>query len=258
MAESPIKSWVERDGKLQRVRLARPKGNIVDIEMIDALAKVFSEIEGRHELRAVIMDHEGPHFGFGASIPEHLPDMVDTLVTKLHVLIKQMLHCPIPILGVVRGQCVGGSLELVLTCNMVFASHDAFLGQPEVKLGTMAPVGSCILPERIGRNWAEDLLLSGRSVSAAEAQAIGLVNQVADDAETAALTYFDRYMADMSATGIRFATRAVRHAMVTRVCAELDIVEAIYLKELMKTTDPVEGLTAFMERRKPVWSRHTG
>ncbi len=122
MGQSPIKSWIERDGKLQRVRLARPNGNIVDIEMIDALARVFTEIEDRHELRAVIMDHEGPHFGFGASIPEHLPDMVQTLVTKLHVLIKQMLHCPVPLLGVVRGQCLGGSLELALLWQIVIGS----------------------------------------------------------------------------------------------------------------------------------------
>lgn len=257
MSDLPIKTWFERSGTLLRVRLARPKGNIVDIAMIEALETAFQQHVDKPELRAVIMDHEGPHFGFGASIPEHLPGIVETLVPNLHKLIKRMLRCPVPLLTVVRGQCVGGSLELVLAGSLIFASPDAFLGQPEVKLGTMAPVGSCILPERIGRALAEDLLMSGRSVTAAEGKAIGLVNQVAEDPEAAALAYFDTYFAEMSASGIRFTTRAVRHAMVARVCAELDIVETIYLKEMMQGPDPVEGLTAFMEKRKPVWSdRH--
>lgn len=255
MSNSPITCWFERNGSLLRLRLARPKGNIVDIAMIDALAKAFAQHADQGDVRAVILDHEGPHFGFGASIPEHLPGIVETLVPSLHRLIKQMLRCPVPLLNVVRGQCVGGSLELVLAGNLIFAGTDAVFGQPEVKLGTMAPVGSCILPERIGRYHAEDLLLSGRSVNAAEAKAIGLVNQVADDPEAAALAYFDAHMAELSPTAVRFATRAVRHAMVERVCAEMDVVEAIYLKEMMKTPDPVEGLNAFMAKRKPVWAK---
>lgn len=258
MNDSPIKTWIDRDGALLRVRLARPKGNIVDIAMIDALDEVFRQHAERRSLRAALLDHEGPHYGFGASIPEHLPGLVETLVPKLHRLIKRMLNFPVPLLQVVRGQCLGGSLELVLTGNIVFAGPDAQFGQPEVKLGTMAPVGSCILPERVGRALAEDLLLSGRSIPAAEAKAIGLVNDVADDPEAAALAYFDRHLAQMSPSGIRFATRAARHAMVSRVTAELDVVEAIYLDEMMKTPDPVEGLKAFMEKRKPVWSAGAG
>lgn len=254
MSAAPIKTWTERNGTLLRTRLATPKGNIVDIAMIEALDEVFTKNVASPDLRAVILDHEGPHFGFGASIPEHLPGLVETLVPKLHRAIKRMLRCPVPLIALVRGQCVGGSLELALTANLIFAGTDALFGQPEVKLGTMAPVGSCILPERMGRAQAEDLLLSGRSVSALTAQEYGLVNDVSDDPEAAALAYFDRYFASMSATGVRFATRAVRHAMLTRVEAELDIVEAIYLKELMATPDPVEGLNAFMEKRKPVWS----
>ncbi len=253
MTHSPIKTWFERDGRLLRIRLARPKGNIVDIEMIEALQAILLEQRANNQLLGAIFDHEGPHFGFGASIPEHLPAQVDELVTKLHRVIKDLLAFPVPLVMLVRGQCVGGSLELVLAAHLIFASPDAMLGQPEVRLGTMAPVGSCLLPERIGRAQAEDLLLSGRSVTAEEARRLGLVNEVVADVEAAALTYFDTYLAGHSPNSLRCAVKAVRRAMLARVVPELDAVEAIYLKEMIKHPDPEEGLRAFMEKRKPVW-----
>jgi len=253
MSKRPITTWLDRGGRLLRIRLATPKANIVDIAMIEAMEETLQKYEGKSDLMAVLLDHEGPHFGFGASIPEHLPDTVNELVSKLHRMLKRMLAFPVPILVVVRGQCVGGSLEVVIAGHLIFAATDAQLGQPEVRLGTMAPVGSCILPERIGRAQAEDLLLSGRSVTADVARQIGLVNDVSENPEAAALAYFDKYLAPHSATGLRFSVRAVRRAFLNRVIPELDAVERIYLDELMKTHDPVEGLTAFIEKRPPVW-----
>jgi len=253
MTKTPIKTRLDRDGRLLRVRLTQPEANIVDIAMIDALQAVLERYRNQLELMGVLLDHEGPHFGFGASIPEHLPDRVSELVTKLHRMLKGMLAFPVPILVVVRGQCLGGSLELVMAGHLIFVAPDAILGQPEVKLGTMAPVGSCILPERLGRAHAEDLLISGRSIPAETAKAIGLVNEVSPDPEAAAVAYFDKYLASHSPTGLRFTVRAVRRAFLDRVIPELDAIERIYLNELMNTPDPVEGLTAFMEKRQPIW-----
>lgn len=253
MVDLPIKSWLERDGRLLRIRLAKPKSNIVDIAMIAALEDVLRRQRDNGKLLGVIFDHEGPHFGFGASIPEHLPDKVDDLVTKLHVMIRNMLAFPVPVMMLVRGQCVGGSLEVVLAGHLIFASRDAMFGQPEIRLGTMAPVGSCLLPERIGRAQAEDLLLSGRSISAEEAHRLGLVNEVSENPESTALAYFDAYLSGHSPNSLRHAVKAVRHALLARVFPEMDAVEAIYLKEMIRHPDPEEGLRAFIEKRKPVW-----
>jgi cyclohexa-1,5-dienecarbonyl-CoA hydratase len=253
VSNSPIKTWHERDGRLLRVRLTRPKANIVDLEMIEALHVTLREQKANPKLLAVIFDHEGPHFGFGASIQEHLPAQVDELVTKLHKMIKELLAFPVPVMMLVRGQCVGGSIEVVLAGHLIFVSPDAMLGQPEIRLGTMAPVGSCLLPERIGRAQAEDLLLSGRSVNAEEGKRLGLVNEIVEDLEAHALAYFDNYLAGHSPNSVRHAIKAVRHAMLARVIPELDVVEAIYLKEMNSHPDPEEGLRAFMEKRKPVW-----
>ena len=223
MSKSPLKVWLEREGRLLRIRLATPKANIVDIAMIEAFEATMQQHEVSNRLMCIIIDHEGPHFGYGASIPEHLPDQVDELVTKLHRMIKRMLAFPVPIIVLVRGQCLGGSLEVVIAGHLIMAAPDAVFGQPEVRLGTMAPVGSCLLPERIGRAHAEDLLLSGRSISAAEAKTLGLVNVVADDLQAAALAYFDTHLAGHSASSLRFAVRAVRRADAPPVVLDTDL-----------------------------------
>lgn len=252
--DSPaIRTWAERDGRLLRIRLDRPKANIVDIAMIEAITTALEQYRADRGAAALLVDHAGPHFGFGASIPEHLPARVRELVTKLHRAIKMLLAFPVPVLMAVRGQCLGGSLEIVLAGHLIFAAPDARLGQPEIRLGAMAPVGSCLLPERIGRARAEDLLLSGRSVGADEALQLGLVNAVAGDPEAAALAYFDAHFAAQSINGLRYAVKAARHAMLARVAHELDAVESMYLDEMIRHPDPEEGLRAFIEKRKPAW-----
>jgi cyclohexa-1,5-dienecarbonyl-CoA hydratase len=153
----------------------------------------------------------------------------------------------------IRGQCLGGGLELASAGHLLFAAPDAKFGQPEIQIGVFAPAASCLLPERIGLAAAEDLLLSGRSIGAEEASAIGLVTELADDPEGAALNYFDRHLAPKSASSLRFATRAARHGTIERVSAKLSAVETIYLGELMATQDAVEGLSAFIGKRPARW-----
>jgi len=204
-------------------------------------------------LTAVLLDAEGPHFSFGASVAEHMPGRCAAMLSSLHALLLQMTEAPVPILAAVRGQCLGGGLELVCAATLIFATPDAKFGQPEIKLGVIAPAASCFLPERLGPARAEDLLVSGRSLEAAEAYSVGLVHSVADDAETAALAYFDSQLAQLSASSLRFALRAARMGTVERMRVKLAAVEKLYLGELMATRDPIEGLSAFMEKRLPRW-----
>ncbi|MCB1546007.1 MAG: cyclohexa-1,5-dienecarbonyl-CoA hydratase, partial [Rhodoblastus sp.] len=130
---------------------------------------------------------------------------------------------------------------------------DAKLGQPEIQIGVFAPAASCLLPERVGLAAAEDLLLSGRSIGTDEALRIGLVTAVADDPEAAALAYFDKHLAPKSAAALRHATRAAREGVVDRVARKLAAIEKLYLDDLMATSDAVEGLTAFIEKRPARW-----
>ncbi|CAA7617164.1 Cyclohexa-1,5-dienecarbonyl-CoA hydratase [Magnetospirillum sp. LM-5] len=250
---SALKVWRDRDGKLLRLRLARPKANIVDAEMIGALNAALVEAKADIHLRGVLLDHEGPHFSFGASVPEHMPDQCAGMLKSLHELVREMVAYPVPIMVAVRGQCLGGGLEVAAAGHLMFVSEDARLGQPEIQLAVFAPAASCLLPERMPRAAAEDLLFSGRSITGAEAVATGLANALADEPEAAALAWFDAGLAKHSASSLRFAVSAARAGMVERVIAKIALVEDLYLNGLMATRDAVEGLTAFVEKRPAHW-----
>ena len=157
-----------------------PKANIVDAEMLGALAAALDRHLGNDNLLAVLIDAEGPHFSFGASVEEHLPQSCAEMLKTLHGLVLKMVESPVPILVAVQGQCLGGGLEVAMAGHLMFLSEDAQLGQPEIKLGVFAPAASVILPERMPRVLAEELLYSGRSISAAAAVANGLANVVGE------------------------------------------------------------------------------
>jgi cyclohexa-1,5-dienecarbonyl-CoA hydratase len=250
---SPLKDWLDRDGALLRLRLARPKANIVDAAMIAALSGALVAYRGHPGLRGVLLDSEGPHFSFGASVEEHLPDRCAAMLASLHALVLAMIEFPVPILVAVRGQCLGGGLEAALAGGPIFAAPDAQFGQPEMKLGVFAPAASVLLPYRVNQPMAEDLLFSGRSLGAEEAKAAGLVHTVFDDPEAAALAYFDQHLAGKSAASLACAVTAARAPMIANVRRRLAEVEALYLGQLMQTRDANEGLLAFLAKRKPNW-----
>jgi cyclohexa-1,5-dienecarbonyl-CoA hydratase len=253
MSDNPLKTWLERDGALLRLRLARPKANILDAAMVAALGAAFDANRGNRGALAVLLDHEGPHFSFGASVEEHLPERCAEMLASLHALLLHMLAWPKPILVAIRGQCLGGGLELASAASLLFLAPDAHLGQPELKLGVFAPAASVLLPMRIGQARAEDLLYSGRSIDAPTALAWGLANEVADDPVLAALAYFEQHLAGKSAAALACAVHAAREPFVELARARLGELESLYLETLMRTRDAPEGLRAFIEKRQPKW-----
>jgi cyclohexa-1,5-dienecarbonyl-CoA hydratase len=252
-AVSPLKAWLDHDGALLRLRLARPKANIVDARMIGALQAAFDMHRSSAGLRCVLLDAEGPHFSFGASVEEHLAERCAAMLASLHALIITMAEFPLPILVAVRGQCLGGGLEVALAGGPIFAHPEAQFGQPEIKLGVFAPAASCLLPWRVNQAAAEDLLWSGRSVAGTAALAMGLVQTLADDPEAAALAYFDEHLRPRSAAALAHAVAAVRAPRTRELRQRLAEVERLYLDSLMKTVDANEGLAAFLARRTPAW-----
>ncbi len=255
-AESPLKAWLERDGALLRLRLARPKANLVDAGMIAALHAALSEYCTSNGLRAVLLDAEGPHFSFGASVEEHLPDQCAQMLASLHALLVAMIEFPAPILVAVRGQCLGGGLELALACGPIFAANEAQFGQPEIRLGVIAPAASVLLPYRVSQPVAEDLLFTGRSIGAAEAAACGLVQTLAEDPEGAALAWFEQHLQGKSAIALGCALAAARGQMRLDVRRRLTEIEQLYTERLMRSHDANEGLTAFLAKRQPAWTHN--
>jgi cyclohexa-1,5-dienecarbonyl-CoA hydratase len=241
------------DGAVRRVVLTGSKGNIIDMEMNRALIAAFREAGAVPSLKAIVLEGDGAQFSYGASVQEHLPDQVAAMLRGFHDLFRVLIAAAVPTLAAVRGRCLGGGLELAAFCHRVFAAPDALLGQPEIALGVFAPVASMFLRERVGRGAAEDLCLSGRTIGAAEAQRIGLVDVVADDPSGAAIAYAREHLLPRSASSLRHAVRAVRHDLAARFEADIAAQERLYLGGLMKTTDAVEGIRAFLEKRRPDW-----
>ncbi|MHC4846412.1 MAG: enoyl-CoA hydratase-related protein, partial [Planctomycetota bacterium] len=170
-----------------------------------------------------------------------------------HGMFEAMHNASVPVLAAVRGQCLGGGLELAAFCHRVFASPDAMLGQPEIQLGVFAPVASVILPGRIGRGAAEDLCLTGRVLPAGEALQMGLVDEVTADPMAGALAWAEQHLLPRSAASLRCATQAARRGFMRRFREEIVDLTSVYLDELMTTADAKEGIAAFLEKRAPVW-----
>lgn len=260
MSDSPIRVESILGGACWRIVLDRPKANILDSAMVDALMEVLDRTDPEVDpeargLRALIFEGEGRHFSFGASVEEHKPGLVENMIPTFHKLFEKLLESRLFLMAAVRGQCLGGGLELAAFCHRLFASPDAKLGQPEIHLGVIAPVASLILPERCGRSNAADLCLTGRTVEAAEALSMGLVDEVHEDPGQAAVDFVEQRLCPLSASSLRHAVAALNLGFQEAFHRNVGRAETLYLDELMSTEDAVEGITSFLDKRKPEWSQ---
>jgi cyclohexa-1,5-dienecarbonyl-CoA hydratase len=254
-AHPPLVTTVRLDDEaFWRVTFGGTKGNILDAATMTALVGVFREARATASLKAICLEGAGRHFSFGASVPEHLPGPVADMLATIRRLMFAMLDSHVIILAAVRGQCLGGGLEVASLCHRIFASADARLGQPEIALGVFAPIASLVLPERLPRACAEDLCLTGRSVTAEEAHGMRLVDELTTgDPADHALAWARTHLAGRSAFSLRMAVKAARASLTSRLRAELPLLEQQYLNELMTSHDAAEGLQAFIDKRPPVW-----
>lgn len=251
---SPLRTEICVDGSLLHCILAKPKGNILDREMVGALRDAV-RAQAVAPVRTIIVSGDGPHFSFGASVEEHRSDKVAAMLPEFHSLFRELADSGRVLLAAVRGQCLGGGLELAAFCHRVFVAPDAKLGSPEIKLGVFAPIASIVLPRRIGQPAADDLLLTGRSVDATEALRMGLADTLADDPLAAALAWHTEHLLPKSAASLAFASAAARRRLHSELKRPLEKLEALYINRLMATHDASEGIEAFLARRNPNW-RH--
>ncbi len=251
-----VDSRHEHDGAVLRLVVSNGKGNVLDRAVTDALAGSLAEAADAPGLRCIVIEGEGKHFSFGASVPEHAPGEVRAMLPRFHALVRQIVHCDVPVVALVRGQCLGGGLEVAAACSFILAEEGAWFGQPEIKLGVIAPAGSVLLPARLAPGVAEDLLLTGRSVPADEARAMGLVAAIFEKGagEEGLQAWLTEHIVPRSAAALRFALQAVRAPLRDAVDRRLQYVEDLYLDDLMSTADAPEGITAFLERRQPTWT----
>lgn len=233
--------------------LDRPPLNVMNIAMMNSLHEAIRQAAGQCDI--LILRGAGDRaFSAGAEIADHVPERVGSMLHAFHSVFRELWRSKIVTVAAVRGHCLGGGCELATFCDFVVAAQSATFGVPEIKLACFPPVAMVTFPRLVGMRAAFDLILSGRTISATEAQRIGLIARVAPDNE------LDRSVAslvsDLSALSpdvLAMARRQLCKAEGFDFERSLQSVENFYLSELMKTHDANEGIRAFLEKRKPVW-----
>jgi cyclohexa-1,5-dienecarbonyl-CoA hydratase len=251
-----IKLEYTHGNSIVRITLNAPKGNVLDSVMMKELTDVLKSFKNNNAIKAMTFEGAGDHFSFGASVEEHKKEFAAGMLKDFHNIFYTMSDLNILAIAKISGQCLGGALELCLMCNIIFADKTAFLGQPEIILGVFPPPASILLPMKIGSARAEELLISGKSISAEKAFSLGIVNEVFEDKNamnTSVDEYITKQILPKSASSLKYAVQASRAFMYHILLKFLPTLEDTYVNELMNTNDANEGINSFLEKRKPVW-----
>jgi cyclohexa-1,5-dienecarbonyl-CoA hydratase len=244
------------EGAVFKIILNSPKANIMEAAMLGEISAALDGLETAKHVKLVVFEGVGKHFSFGASVQEHTKDKAAMMLKAFHGVFYQLVRLAVPTMAAVRGQCLGGGMELALFCNFIVADRTAMFGQPEIILGVFPPPASVMLPRKVGQSHADDLVLTGRSIDALEAHRIGMVNILTDEGQDAwevASQWVEKHIIPKSASCLRIANEAVRKDFFRRIWEDFPRMESLYLKDLMEGHDANEGINAFLEKRKPEW-----
>jgi cyclohexa-1,5-dienecarbonyl-CoA hydratase len=241
-----------------RLTLNKPPLNVLNIAMMREINTALEGLDDDAEVKVLVFQSaEGSKaFSAGVDVSEHTADTVGEMIEVFHRIFRQLDKLEIPTVAVIGGAALGGGCELALFCDMIIASEKASFGQPEIQVGVIPPIAVVALPDIIGPKKALEMVLIGDRIRAAEAQRLGLVNQVVPPEELqAAADEFVGKLAKLSGAVLRLTKRAVRMGTIHtgHFAKGLAAVEELYLGPLMTTEDAHEGLAAFMEKRSPVW-----
>lgn len=252
---SSVKRETTHEGRLLRLTVDQPKGNIFSGAVMAELLAAVREAQSEPKLRCITLEATGKHFSFGANVEEHTADKVAAMLPGLRELVMTIAACPVPVAALVQGMCLGGAFEVVLACHFIFAANDARMGVPEIRLGVFPPVAAVLLPRKLGQAASDALVISGEEWSGERLHALGLVHSVypADSLRQGFEHWFGNTLGKFSAASLRQASKAARAGFVAGLDAELHAREQQYLEELMKLQDANEGIAAFIERREPQW-----
>jgi enoyl-CoA hydratase/carnithine racemase len=245
-----------------RLRIANPeRRNTLDHEVLDALAETLRGLDRGIETRCVVITGAPPVFSAGydiASIPAETfeRDAEALIAHPFHAALEALAGCPWPTVAAINGHCLGGGLELAITCDLRICAAGAKLGMPPAKLGLIyGHTGLRKFLDTVGLAWTKELFLTGRNFEAARAERIGLVHEVVDDErlEDAAVA-----LAAEIASNAPISMKGNKHAIdLLNACPTLTEQQEAGLVALRESCfaseDFREGIEAFMEKRKPEW-----
>lgn len=245
------------------ITLNRPdKLNAMDLEMRQSIMSCLQDAEKRDDIRAVVIKGAGKAFSAGADI-EYLKMLSTMTISDFEKMPKgsgiadigqYIRNMTKPVIAMVHGYCVGGGMELIQFCDMVFASSDAVFFQGEINIGIIPGGGGTqLLPRLLGEKKAKELIFTGRRLSAEEAKRLGLVNEVcpAEELENCVKKVIDE-IKQKSPLAIALAKKAINAVFEMPLTQGLEYERLLFIRALT-SEDGREGLKAFLEKRTPVF-----
>jgi cyclohexa-1,5-dienecarbonyl-CoA hydratase len=256
MADTNTMVRTERSGGVMTVTLDRPPLNVLNIPMIEALATALESAAADPSLSVVHLRGAGVKgFSAGVDVADHTPDRIRPMIEVFHRVFRTMNRMDQVTVAEVFGACLGGGCELAALCDFVITAEDAKIGQPEIELACFPPVAAAAFGAIVGPKRAADLVLTGRIIDGREAERIGLATRAVPgeslEAETKKIV---SALAARSRPVLALTKKALRACHPGAFEKSLAEAERIYLEELAATEDMKEGLTAFLEKRRPTWS----
>jgi len=249
----------EVQDRIAVITLSRPgKRNSLTQAMFDQLSEVVASLEGETGIRAaVVRGEEEAGFCAGDDLAELIrieSAGIRAFLARAQGIFTRMEALPVPIIATVKGHALGGGLELALSCDIIIASEEAMLGLPETNLGIIPGLGGMIrLPRRVGLGRAREMVFSGRILNASEARAIGLVEAVyPEDQLFEKALEWARLIASKSRSSIALAKSVLNRGMDASLEAGLAM-EREAFAYCFSLPDAKEGISAFLEKRKPVF-----
>jgi len=238
-----------------RISINRPPLNILNVETLIELNMALDAARNDASVSVVVIRGEGDKaFCAGVDIKDHLPEKVSATLEVFNKVFYSLENLDKPTIAVVQGFALGGGCELAAACDMIIASEKAQFGQPEIRVGAIPPVAVALLPKLVGRKKAFELIMTGDSITADEARRIGLVNIVVPlERLDLATNELVENLKQNSSVVLKITRMTLRESLDLSYLEGLDRVTDTYLNVLMRTEDSVEGLKAFLEKRKPQW-----
>lgn len=248
------------DGSVATITLNRPeKRNAISFELIDDLLRALNEV-ANSEAIVLIVTGAGKAFSSGMDLDNlksllgRSPDQNMQDSRTMVQLFRSLYEFPKVTIAAVNGAAIAGGTGLALLCDFTLAVPDAKFGYTEVRIGFVPAIVSTFLLRQIGEKQARDLLLTGRIFGAEEAARMGLVNEIvpADNLMTRA-----RELAALLMENSSSSLRATKQLLTDHARPELDLQIDSAVREnaaIRTTADFREGITSFLEKRKPVWT----
>jgi cyclohexa-1,5-dienecarbonyl-CoA hydratase len=246
---------VRREQRVVSITLDRPPLNILDLETLTQLRQQLELLKQDPGVAVVILRGAGDRaFSAGVAVEDHTPELVPKMLDSFHGAVRALRQLEALSVAVVRGHCLGGGMELAAGCDIVLASDDSRFAQPEIELGCIPPLATALYPNRLGPAKTFDLLVTGRSLDCNEAEQIGFVSrQVPSSQLESELERLVGQITSKSLPVLRLLKRAIIAGRDRSFDEALDESERLYLEELIETEDMHEGLTSFLEKRRPNW-----